>query len=160
MPYNSLNVRMFHLCSWITGPRRHMSASLVLITEFFSLPLSSFFHRDFLLLYSLLKLIGALHLLTIWTFTWVPVPSDICLIFLWVVLAKITLFTCLLYINAAGKVASLHLMRQWWLPPGRLTFSFCLGWFLTMDRACVGLPFSVSEETLQIGRASCRERVC
>ena len=109
-------------------------------------------HGDFLLLYSILKLIRALHLLTIWKFTWVLVPSDIHLIFLWVALAKITLFTYLLYINAAGKVAFLHLMRQLWLPPGRLTFSFCLGWFLIVCRAYVGLPFGVSEEALLLGR--------
>ena len=103
-------------------------------TEFFSLSLSlslsfsspifrSLLHGDFLLLYSLLKLIRTLHLLTIWTLTWVSVPSDIHFIFLWVALANVTLFACLLHINVAGKVASLHLMRQLWLPPGRLIFS-------------------------------------
>ena len=99
-------------------------------TEFFSLFSSKLlsqipipFHGDFLLLYSLLKLIRTLHLLTIWTLTWVSVPSDIHLIFLWVTLANVTLFACLLHINAAGKVASLHLMRQLWLPPRRLIFS-------------------------------------
>ena len=74
------------------------------------------------LLYSLLKLIRVLHLLFIWTFTWVPVPSDIFLIFLWVALANETLFTCLLHINTAEKVAFLHLMRQLWLLPDVLRF--------------------------------------
>ena len=110
-----------------------MSAPLVMIKDYrILLSLSLFFssklfrfplHGDFLLLYSLLKLIRTLHLLTIWTLTWVPVPSDIHLIFLWVALANVTLFACLLHINAAGKVASLHLMRQLWLPPGHFIFS-------------------------------------
>ena len=146
---------MFHLCLCDTSPRGHISASLALTTEFFYLSLpfsSSIFHGDFFLLYSTLKSIRALHLLTIWTFTWVPVPSDIHLIFLWVALAKITLFTCLLYINAAGKVASLHLMQQLWLPPGCLTFSSCLGWFLTVCGVYVGLLFGVSEEAPLLGR--------
>ena len=121
----------------------------------------SLLHGDFLLLYSLLKLIKALHLLTIWTFTWVSVPSDIHLIFLWVALANVTLFAYLLHINAAGKVASLHLMRQWWFPIGRLTFSsffllcenhptthICLGWFFIVDWVHIGPVFGVSEETL------------
>ena len=109
-------------------------------------------YGDFLLLYSILQSIMALHLLTIWAFTWVPVPLDIPLLFLWVALAKIILFSCPLYINAAGKVASLHLMWQLWLPPERLAFSFDLGRFLTMYRACIGLPFGASEETLLLER--------
>ena len=162
MPCSILSVRTFHLRSKDTGPRRRIRAPLALVTNYWilstlSLPLFSSIsqsplHEDFLLLYSTLKLIRALHLLTIWTFTWVPVPSDIHLIFLWVALAEIILFTCLLYINAARKVASLHLMRQLWLPPGRLTFSSCLGWFLTVCRVYVGLPFGVSEEALLLGR--------
>ena len=82
-----------------------------------------------------------------------PVPLDIHLIFLWVALANLTLFTCLLHINAAKKVASLHLMRQLWLLLGRLTFSsfllceahptthVCLGWFFTMEGAHIGPIF-------------------
>ena len=81
-----------------------------------------------LLLYSLLKLIRTLHLLTIWTFTWVPVLLDIFLIFLWVALVNVTLFACLLHINAAEKVVFLHLMRQLWLLPDVLhfLFSYCV----------------------------------
>ena len=125
---------------------------------FFSFPyfflscFRSLSHGDFLLLYSTLQLVIALHLLTIWASTWVPVPSDIPLLFLWVALAKIILFSCPFYINAVGKVAPLHLMRQLWLPPERLAFSFYLGRFLTVYRACVGLPFSASEETHLLGR--------
>ena len=52
-----------------------------------------------------------------------PVPSDIFLIFLWVALANVTLFACLLHINAAENVAFLHLMRQLWLLPDVLHFS-------------------------------------
>ena len=43
-------------------------------------------------------------------------------------------------------------MRQLWLPPGRLTFSSCLGWFLTVCRVYVGLPFGASEEALLLRR--------
>ena len=148
----------------ILGPRRRMSAPLVIIKDYrILLSLSLLFssklfrsplHGDFLLLYSLLQLIKALHLLTIWTFTWVPVPSDIHLIFLWVALANVTLFACLLHINAAGKVASLHLMRQLWFLPRRLTFSsffllceahptthVCLEWFFTVKGVHIGLIF-------------------
>ena len=48
------------------------------------------------------------------SFTWVPVPSDISPVFLWVVVAKVTLFACLLHINAVRKVAVLYLMWQLW----------------------------------------------
>ena len=124
MPCNILNERMFHLRSQDIGPRRRISAPLALVIDYrllsplslsFSSILWSPLHGDFLPLYSLLKLIRTLHLLTIWTFTWVPVPSDIFLIFLWVALTNVTLFACLLHINAAEKVVFLHLMRQLWL---------------------------------------------
>ena len=70
-------------------------------------------HGDSLFLYSLLEVIRALHLLIIWTLTWVPVPSDIPPpTFLWVVVAKAALFTGLLHINAARKAAVMHLMWQ------------------------------------------------
>ena len=144
-----------HLWFWL----KTITFLSISISFFFPL-FRSFLHGDFLLLYSILKLIRALHLLTIWTFTWVPVPSNIYLIFLWVALANVTLFTCLLHINAAGKVASLYLMRQLWFLPGHLTLSsfflpceahptthVCLGWFFTMDRAHIGPVFGMSEET-------------
>ena len=119
----------------ISYPDYRILSSLSL---FFSSIFPSTLQGDLLLLYIPLKLIRTLHLFTIRTFTWVPVPSDTPLILLWVALANVILFVCLLYINAAGKVASLHLMRQLWLPPGRLTLSICLGWLLTVDRAYVG----------------------
>ena len=134
-----------YLLLLVTDYRILSPLSLSLSLSFSILP--SLLHRDFLLLYSTFKLMRALHLLTIWTFTWVPVPSDIYLIFLWVALANVTLFACLLHINAAEKVASSHLMRQLWLLPGRLTFSafllcethptthICLGWFFTVEGA-------------------------
>ena len=162
MPCNILNERMFHLRSQDIGPRRRISAPLALVIDYrllsplslsFSSILWSPLHGDFLPLYSLLKLIRTLHLLTIWTFTWVPVPSDIFLIFLWVALTNVTLFACLLHINAAEKVASLHLMRQLWLLSRRLTFSsflLCvahptthvrLGWFFTVEGKHIGPIF-------------------
>ena len=108
-----------HLLLLVTDYRILSPLSLFLS---FSSILRSPLHGGFLLLYSLLKLIRTLHLLTIWTFTWVPVPSDIFLSFLWVALANVTLFTCLLHINAAEKVAFLHLIRQLWLLPDVLHF--------------------------------------
>ena len=137
-------------CTSCSGYR--IQNSFTSLPLFFSI-LRSPLHGDFLLLYSTLKLIRALHLLTIWTFTWVPVPSDIHLIFLWVALANVTLFACLLHINAAEKVVSLHLIRQLWLLFGRLTFSSfllcvahptthaCLGWFFTVEGAHIGPIF-------------------
>ena len=137
-----------HLLFW-SKTIAFLSLSISFLFSNFRSPL----HGDFLLLYSLLKLIRTLHLLTIWTFTWVPVLSDIHLIFLWVALANVTLFACLLHINAAEKVASLHLMRQLWLLFGRLTFSsfllcvahptthVCLGWFFTVEGAHIGPMF-------------------
>ena len=118
---------------WMFGLMRRVGA-LLFLNKGYGLSLSllfflfsSFFwsplHGDALLLYSLLKVIRALHLLIIWTFTWVPVPSDIYPTFLWVAVAKVTLFACPLHINAARKVASMHLMRQLWFPPGRPVLS-------------------------------------
>ena len=75
----------------------------------FSFP---FLHGNSPLLYSPLEVVRALHLLIIWTFTWVSVSSDIFPIFLWVVVAKATLFASPLHINAAKKVAVMHLMWQ------------------------------------------------
>ena len=48
-------------------------------------------HGDSLILYSPLEVIRTLHLLIIWTFTWVFVSSNISPIFLWIVVAKVTL---------------------------------------------------------------------
>ena len=76
------------------------------------LPFFSLLHGDSPFLYSPFEVIRALHLLIIWTFTWVHVPSDIPPIFLWVVVAKTTLFTSPLHINVARKVAAIHLMWQ------------------------------------------------
>ena len=106
-----------HFCSWL---KTIVSLS---ISPFLSPFFRSLLHGDALLLYSLLKVIRALHLLIVWTFTWVPVPSDIYPTFLWVAVAKVTLFACPLHINAARKVASMHLMRQLWFPPGRPVLS-------------------------------------
>ena len=156
------------------GPRRRVGALLFLIKGYgisFSISPSFFLpffwshlHGDALLLYSLLKVIRVLHLLIIWTFTWVPVPSDIYPTFLWVAMAKVTLFACPLHINAVRKVAFLNLMRQLWSPPGhpilssfsrlceaRPYYQYSLEWFLIMDRVHVWSIFGTSEETFLLG---------
>ena len=69
-------------------------------------------HGGSLTLYSSLWTILTRHLLIIWTFIWVPIPSDTFFDFLWVVVAKTALFRGLLHINVARKVAAVHLM--WW----------------------------------------------
>ena len=74
---------------------------------FWSLP-----HGGSLTLYSSLWIILILHLLIIWALIWVSVPSDTLFGFLWIVVANAALFMGLLHINAARKVASVHLM-QW-----------------------------------------------
>ena len=148
-----------HFCSWSKA-----MVFLSLFCSFFPFFCRSPLHRDSLLLYSLFKVIRALHLLIIWTFTWVPVPSDIYPTFLWVAVAKVTLFVCPLHINAAKKVASLHLMRQLWSPPGHLILSsfsrlcearpyyqYSFEWFLIMDRVHVWSIFGTSEETFLLG---------
>ena len=75
--------------------------------SFFSLP----FHGGFFTLYSPPRTIFILHLLAIWTLTWVLIPSGTVLRFLWVVVAKALLFRSLLYINAVKKVVVVPLMR-------------------------------------------------
>ena len=99
-----------------------LKSSITFLSLSLFLILRSHLQGDLLLLYSLLELIRTLHLLAIRTLTWVPVPSDIFLILLWVALANVILFTCLLHINAAEKVAFLHLMRQLWLLPDAIPF--------------------------------------
>ena len=75
---------------------------------FFSLPL----HKGFFTLYRFFQIILTLHLSFIWDFTWVSVPPDISSGSLWVVVTKVSLFRCLLHINAARKMVTVHLM-QW-----------------------------------------------
>jgi len=69
-------------------------------------------HGMSLTLYSSLRTILILHLLIIWALIWVHVPSGTLFGFLWVVIAKTALFRGLLHINAARRVAVVHLM-QW-----------------------------------------------
>ena len=148
-----------HFYSWLNAII-FLSLSLPLSFSFFQ----STLHENAFLLYSLLKVIRTLHLLIIWTFTWVPVPSDIYPTFLWVTVAKVTLFACPLHINVARKVASLHLIRQLWSPPGhpilssfsrlceaRPYYQYSLEWFLIMDRVHVWSIFGTSEETFLLG---------
>ena len=70
------------------------------------------FHKGFFTLYNSFQIILTLHLSFIWYFTWVFVPSTTSSDFLWVVVTKVSLFRCLLHINAARKVVTVHLM-QW-----------------------------------------------
>ena len=58
------------------------------------------------------QIILTVHLLFIGTFTQVHVPSDIFSDFLYTVVVEIVLFRGSLHINAARKVAVVHLMRQ------------------------------------------------
>ena len=83
-------------------------------------------HEESFTLYILLWIIFIFHLLIIRTFTWVTVPSDIIFGFLWVVVAKVVLFRGLLHINAAKKVATIHLMRWWQLSLWYFWVSFLL----------------------------------
>ena len=48
----------------------------------------------------------------IWDFTWVFVLSATSFGSLWVAVTKVSLFRCLLHINAARKVVTVHLMRR------------------------------------------------
>ena len=77
----------------------------------FSLLFRSLFREESLTLYSLFWVIFTLHLLIIWTLTWVFVLSATFPSSLWVALAKVVLFRHLVHINTASKVAIVHLMR-------------------------------------------------
>ena len=74
---------------------------------FFRSPL----HKGFFTLYSSFQIILTLHLSFIWDFTWVSVPLNTSSGSLWVVITKVSLFRCLLHINAAKKVVTMHLIR-------------------------------------------------
>ena len=74
-----------------------------------------FLHGGFSTLYRLFLIIWTLHLLITWISTWVPIPSDTPFSLLWVAAAKAALFRGLLHINAARKVAVVHLMWWWQL---------------------------------------------
>ena len=78
----------------------------------FSLFLRSPFCGESPTLYSPYWIIFNLHLLIIWTITWIFVPSATFSSSLWVALTKVALFRCLLHINATSKVTVVHLM-QW-----------------------------------------------
>ena len=95
--------RVYDDCSQVSEQFGLLSCSF-----FLSSPLS---WRVSYLLYSPFWIIFTLHLLIIWTLTWVLVSSATFSNFLWVMLAKVALFRRLLHINAACKVAVVHLMR-------------------------------------------------
>ena len=77
----------------------------------FSFFLRSPFRGESPTLYNPYWIIFSLHLLIIWTITWVLVPSATFPNSLWVALTKVALFRRLLHINATSKVTVMHLMR-------------------------------------------------
>ena len=82
--------------------------------------------RDSYILYRPSFIIWALYLLIIQTPTWAPVPSDILTNSLWVAVTKVALFRGLLFINAARRVAVVHLMWWWQLLLGYFGSPFFL----------------------------------
>ena len=84
-----------------------LDCCIVLFLSLLSIPLS----WGVSTLYSPFWIIFTLHLSIIWTLTWVLVSSVTFPSSLWVALAKVALFRHLLHINAANKVAVVHLMR-------------------------------------------------
>ena len=68
-------------------------------------------HKGFFTLYNSFQIILTLHLSFIWDFTWVSIPSETSFGSLLVVVTKVSLFRCLLHINAVRKVVTVHLMR-------------------------------------------------
>ena len=88
----------------------HIQLSISLLSSFFRIFLIPF-HKGFFTLYNSIWIILTLHLSFIWDFTWVSVLSDTFLGSLWVVITRVSLFRCLLHINAARKVVTVHLMR-------------------------------------------------
>ena len=79
--------------------------------SFFSLFFRSPFRGESPTLYNPFWIIFTLHLLIIWTLSWVLVLSVTFPSFLWVALAKVALFKRLLHINATSKVVMVHLMH-------------------------------------------------
>ena len=69
------------------------------------------FHKGFFTLYSSHWIILTLYLSFIWDFTWVSVSSNTSSGSLWVVITRVSLFRCLLHINAVRKVVTVNLIR-------------------------------------------------
>ena len=88
----------------------HIQLLINLLSSFFRI-FSIPFHKGFFTLYSSLWIILTLHLSFIWDFTWVSIPSNTSSGSLWVVITRVLLFKCLIHINAARKVVTVHLMR-------------------------------------------------
>ena len=97
-------------------------------------------HGGSFTLYISVWTIFILHLLIIWAFSWVPVPSDTLFGFLWVVVANAVLFRGLLHINAARKVVAVHLMRWWQLSLRYFWVSFLLvcSWGMSLSLEFLG----------------------
>ena len=114
------NTKQGYLSQWTSNPRRLNLCMMIALKyqngsdcyiAFFS-PLLWFpFNEESSTLYSLFWIIFTFHLLIIWTLTWVLVPLVTFPSSLWVAVAKIALFRGLLHINAANRVAVVHLMR-------------------------------------------------
>ena len=97
-----------HLNELITTKYKNQLDCYSILFLFFRSPS----HGGSLTLYSSLWIILTLHMFIIWALTQVLFPSDTLFDFWWVVVAKVALFRGLLHINAAKKVAAIHLM--WW----------------------------------------------
>ena len=106
---NGPSIRGGHTCiNWSQLDTETVQIATVLSFYFSPLLLS---HGGFLSLYISSWVILILHLLIIWSFTWVPVPSDTLSGILWVVVVKAILFRGHLNINVARKIAVVHSMR-------------------------------------------------
>ena len=113
----------------------------------FSFSFQSPSHEGSFTLYSCSWIILILHLLIIWVPTWVLVPLDIPFSLIWVVVANAALFRGLLHINAARKVAAVHLM--WWWQPSLRYFQI---FFLLMCPRSTSMSFEASRKvTLIVG---------
>ena len=109
---NKLSVRGGPICiGWLLSIIRMVQIAILLSLSLFPSP----FHEESSTLYSFFWIIFTLHMLIIWTLTWVLVPSTTFLNSLWVALAKVALFRLPFHINVASKVAVVQLIR--WCQP-------------------------------------------
>ena len=142
MDFQSKEVTLVYIDhNWIQRQFRLLQSSFF---AFFSPPLSQ---RGSLTLYSSFWNILIIYLLIIWVSTWVPVPSDTFSSFLWIVVAKVTLFRGLFHINATRKVAAMHLMRWQQLFP-RYFWASCLlvcSWSIFLSSQLLGGSFYLLE---------------
>ena len=131
---NKLLVRGGPICiGWLLSIIRMVQIAILLSLSLFPSP----FHEESSTLYIFFWTIFILHLLIIWTLTWVLVLLATFPRSLWVVVAKVALFKGFLHINAASKLAVVHLM--WWCQPSlryfRIFFLLTCPWstFLSLN---------------------------